>query len=427
MSTKLISGNSTSPNFDNVGNLYLLRGKFFFSSFKIEYISKHIILLSEPYIMNKENDKMPMYSRGGRYVYTNELSNQINSPHYTQGLRESLFFIHYNFVGFGISNMNQWLGPGIHNTLTMTNNAKGFPHLFLATLNNKRINDFLSFNVRYTFSKLNNREGGVFFTSLAGLIQIDSDVIYRFGLIRDFLSGGKLSNNGEKILDQDAMQLVFGPLFSDSKKQIKYTSNWGFEPWDQQLAGFFEIIPDDETRIYIEIGTGDHRKNLTDLKANWDHNLAYVLGFKKQLQLSSKYRILLFGAEYTTLTGNSNTRKFRGSGPWYDNSWYDYSSYDGRRWAAHSGSDSDDFMVFSGINYKNKSLILYYSKERKGLHLEKYPELKYELLFNYNQKINSNLYFKIFLENEFHQNYFFIKDKKRNDISISFNLEYFFN
>jgi hypothetical protein len=295
MSTKLISGNSTSPNFDNVGNLYFLRGNFFFSSFKIEYISKHIILLSEPYIMNKENDKMPMYSRGGRYVYTNELSNQINSPHYTQGLRESLFFIHYNFVGFGISNMNQWLGPGIHNTLTMTNNSKGFPHIFLATLNNKRINDFLSFNVRYTFSKLNNREGGVFFTSLAGLIQIDSDVIYRFGLIRDFLSGGRLSNNGEKILDQDAMQLVFGPLFSDSKKQIKYTTNWGFEPWDQQLAGFFEIIPDDETRFYIEIGTGDHRKNLTDLKANWDHNLAYVLGFKKQLQLSFKYRDLFVG------------------------------------------------------------------------------------------------------------------------------------
>ena len=128
--------------------------------------------------------------------------------------------------------------------------------------------------------------------------------------------------------------LVFGPLFSDSKRGIAYTTNWGFEPWDQQLSGFFEIIPDEKSRIYIEIGTGDHRKNFSDLKANWDHNLAYVLGMRIQFDSFLNTESILAGAEYATLTGNSNTRKFRGSGPWYDNWWYDYSSYDGRRWCA---------------------------------------------------------------------------------------------
>ena len=352
------------------------------------------------------------------------MRNISKRPFHETGLRESLLFLHVNFMGFGISNMNQWLGPGVHNTLTMTNNTKGFPHLFVGTLKNKRLNEILSFNTRYTFSKINNRARGVYFTSFSSLFQFDLDITYRFGFIRDFLSGGRSSNSGETILQEDAMMLVFGPLFSDSKKGIAYTTNWGFEPWDQQLSGFFEIIPDEKSRIYIEIGTGDHRKNFSDLKANWDHNLAYVLGMRIQFDSFLNTESILAGAEYATLTGNSNTRKFRGSGPWYDNWWYDYSSYDGRRWGAHSGSDSDDFIVYLGLNFKSKSFTTYFSKERKGLLLEQFPELKYELLFNYTQKINQNINLKVFLEAEIHDNYFFVQQQERTDMAILLNLEY---
>ncbi len=420
-------GNSTSPNFDNFGNLYLLKGRNTFASIRSEYFSKYLMIFIEPYFINKENNQMPSLSRGGRYVYTNELSNISERPFKEVGLRESLFFIHKNYIGIGISNMNQWLGPGVHNTLTMTNNTKGFSHAFIGTLKNKKINDIFSIDTRYTFSKLKNTMGGVYLTSLSGLIQIDSDITYRFGMIRDFLSGGKLSSSGEKITEEDAMLLVFGPLFADSKKEIKYTTNWGFEPWDQQITGFIEVIPDNKTRLYIEVGTGDHRKNLSDLKANWDHNLAYVMGIKKFFELTSKKNFLLLGAEYSTMTGNSNTRKFRGSGPWYDNSWYDYSSFDGRRWAAHSGSDSDDYSIYSGIKFKNNSFLIYYSKERKGLQLEQYPEIKYELLLNYNHKLKDTFHIKTFLEYEFHNNYFFMNEQKRSDIAISFNFQYRIN
>ena len=148
------------------------------------------------------------------------MRNISKRPFHETGLRESLLFLHVNFMGFGISNMNQWLGPGVHNTLTMTNNTKGFPHLFVGTLKNKRLNEILSFNTRYTFSKINNRARGVYFTSFSSLFQFDLDITYRFGFIRDFLSGGRSSNSGETILQEDAMMLVFGPLFSDSKKEL---------------------------------------------------------------------------------------------------------------------------------------------------------------------------------------------------------------
>ena len=277
------------------------------------------------------------------------------------------------------------------------------------------------------FSKMNNRGGGVYFTSLSVSIQFDKDIIYRFGFIRDFLSGGIVSNNGEKIKQKDAMELVFGPLFSDSKKQVKYTSNWGFEPWDQQLAVFFEIIPDKKTRFYVELGTGDHRKNLMDLKAHWDHNIAYVIGFKKYLKLPFyKSNTYLIGLEYATLTGNSNTRKLRGSGPWYDNWWYDYSSFDGRRWAAHTGSDSDDLIFYIGRKKNDTSLTIFYSQERKGLFLEQYPEIKKELLLRYTKLYYSNFKIVAYLEREVHHNYYFIQHKYKTDSAFRLELEYFF-
>ena len=35
--------------------------------------------------------------------------------------------------GVGISNENQWWGPGISNALILSNNAPGFPHAFVRT------------------------------------------------------------------------------------------------------------------------------------------------------------------------------------------------------------------------------------------------------------------------------------------------------
>ena len=419
---------STSPNFDNVGNKFSLRGNNSYYGISYQYFGKNIILLLEPYIINKENKPMPIYSRGGRYVYNNEVLNRRTTPYTSSGFRESLFFLHYNFIGFGKSNLNQWLGPGMHNTLTMTNNTKGFDHYFIGTLQEKFLTDLIAIEGRYTFSKLNDNNGGVYYTNLAFSLSFHNKGILKVGFIRDFLSGGITTDENEIISQEDAMRLVFEPLFSDSKKQLKYTSRWGFEPWDQILTGFIQIIPEKDTHFYLEIGTGDHRKNLTDLFAHWDHNLAYVIGFKKYFQFPfSKSNSYLFGLEYTTLTGNSNTRKFRGSGPWYDNWWYDYSSFDGRRWAAHSGSDSDDLIFYFGMNQNNSSLMIFYSEERKGLYLELYPEIKKELLLRYTKEINSKFKIITFLEKEVHQNYYFINNKYKDDLAFSVQVEYLFS
>ena len=77
----------------------------------------------------------------------NDKQNFVEQPYKSYGFRESQLFFHYKGIGFGISNANMWWGPGIHTSLTMTNNTIGFQHLMIGTLNEKRIHN-IGINVR---------------------------------------------------------------------------------------------------------------------------------------------------------------------------------------------------------------------------------------------------------------------------------------
>ena len=46
---------------------------------------------------------------------------------------QSTVMLEYRGVAGGVSNENQWFGPGIRNALILSNNAPGFPHAFLRT------------------------------------------------------------------------------------------------------------------------------------------------------------------------------------------------------------------------------------------------------------------------------------------------------
>jgi hypothetical protein len=46
---------------------------------------------------------------------------------------QSTAMVEYRGAAAGISNENQWFGPGIRNALILSNNAPGFPHLFFKT------------------------------------------------------------------------------------------------------------------------------------------------------------------------------------------------------------------------------------------------------------------------------------------------------
>ena len=125
----------------------------------------------------------------------------------------------------------------------------------------------------------------------------------------------------------------------------------------------------------------------------------------------------IFGFEYTNLVV-SPFYAFRSEGPWYERYPFEHHTYNGRRWAAHSGSDSDDLIIYSGYLSDKQDLIISINYERHGIvegimltdmddpnyyNNRHFPEVKIELKCDYRIKLlNYNLFF--FYEYEFEEN-----------------------
>ena len=141
-----------------------------------------------------------------------------------------------------------------------------------------------------------------------------------------------------------------------------------------------------------------------------------LLGFSKfqgEKRKSEVFKII-FGFEYTNLVV-SPFYAFRSEGDWYAKERFLYHTYNGRRWAAHSGSDSDDLIIYGGYLSDKQDLIISINYERhgiiEGIKLTEigagvglgYPEVKIELKCDYRIKLLSYDFY-LFYEYEFVEN-----------------------
>ena len=181
--------NTNYPNFENMGNRYIGKGFGAFNSLNLSYHGKFLSFSIEPFYIYNQNKNNNLIEKDGMFARLNDAGYNIASPYESIGLRETQLYLHYKSLAIGYSNANMWWGPGIHNTLTMTNNTSGFSHLMIGTINEKRFKN-LGFNIRYVFSTLDKTIGNPYFTGLVWNFKIYSNPIISFGLIRNYLSGG---------------------------------------------------------------------------------------------------------------------------------------------------------------------------------------------------------------------------------------------
>ncbi len=110
-----------------------------------------------------------------------------------------------------------------------------------------------------------------------------------------------------------------------------------------------------------------------------DHSMATIFGLRDYG--IGGFNNIIYGFEWVNLIMNY-TIKHRGPGgspPWYSRELYNYSSFNGRRWGAHSGGDSDDWLIYAGY-IKNRSMfLLSINYERHGVLLHRPAEVKFEL------------------------------------------------
>ena len=409
--------NDNAPNLENMGNRYVGKGAGFFTGLNISYAGKYVSFSLEPFYFTSQNKEVNVTGRKSIFSRLNDVPLKSASPFSSAGLREAQIYFHYKEFGFGFSNANMWWGPGLHNTLTMTNNTTGFSHLMVGTLREKRIRN-IGLNVRYIFSKLDKTLGEPYYTSLVWTVRFYTEPFITVGISRNYLSGGLPTDR--PFTDWDAALIVFEQLLIDTKIK-EYPPDWDpHDPWDQTMSGFVMLdFPESKLRLYAEFGTNDHRQDFSDLRAQPDHASAYILGLRKYGLLHNDNFVA--GFEYTNLI-LGKFWKYRATPNWYDRNFYDYSSYDDRRWAAHSGADSDDLLIYFGYHSDKWACIPAFNFERHGVLYARPAEVKIELRLDFRYTYRE-YHLNVFYEREWLEHAGFIPDKWRIGNVIWFGVE----
>ncbi len=355
--------NSDAPNLENMSDRWIGKGIGHFTSFNISYINKYFAFSAEPYYFIDKNDDYNEPDRLPKFSRLNDNRPHTESPYVTYGIRELQIYAKYKGIGAGFSNANMWWGSGIHSSIMMTNNTSGFRHVFLGTIGENMYKN-IGINARYVFSKLDKKSlYRPYFSAFAISVSYYSNNIYTIGVTKTALIGG-LHPSANKIKWQDAALAVFGSgIIPKSWDLEDYRTNWSTD--DHAAAGYFSVdIKKSMLKIFFGIGRNDIIWDSLQFLVYPDHAIALNVGMRKYKIF--KLEQLFFGIEYTNLM-LPRLSHILSPGDWYAREGYDYNSYDGRRWVAHSGSDSDDLLIIFGWLDDPITILPSFNYERHGL------------------------------------------------------------
>ncbi len=215
------------------------------------------------------------------------------------------------YVEFYAGTQNIAWGPGQFNGLIFSNNAPGFPHLSLNTVN--PVKTFVgSFEAQVIAGKLmnsfedpsqNQRLNDAYF------IPFESDWRYVNGFTLTFqpkwINGFYLGLNRTFQVNNNLMGDSFRdyfPIFEIFQKENFFENGnsllYDQRGTDQQVSVFSRIVSRKaKAEIYFEFGRRDHSFNWREFILNPEHARAYLLGFQKLIRLDSKSKYLQFRGE----------------------------------------------------------------------------------------------------------------------------------
>jgi hypothetical protein len=232
-----------------------------------------------------------------------------------------------NPVALSLSNENLWWGPGVNNSLLMSNNAAGFKHVSLNT--SKPVNTPVgSFEAQIIGGRLDNSgyaiEGGDYeFKSpswryLSGVI-----VTYQpkwvpnlfLGFDRVFMVDRRDMGNGFS----DYFPIFGSTLresFTDSDENVAEAPE-DEKRRDQYFSAFARwVLPESKAEVYFQFGRNDHPYDVRDAIVEPEHSSAYIAGIRKVIPLKEKDTYIQVGVEVTQMEG-SNTANVRAQPIWY--------------------------------------------------------------------------------------------------------------
>ncbi len=297
------------------------------------------IQLRPEFVLSENKDYQEIHETNNGQAFQNAISarlNRIDLPsrfgngsYADLNWGESNIKLTFGKVSFALSNENLWWGPGIHNSLLMSNNAPGFKHLSLNT--NSPIKTAIgSFEGQLIGGRLENSgvhdlEGTVFAAKrkdwryLSGMIITYQPkwIPYLYvGFDRSFM----IYRN-----DMESGLADYFPLFSSLAKKNFNNAEGTINAEDQrnrdQYFSFFArwVLPESKSEVYVQYGRNDFAWDLRDGVVEPEHSRAYIAGYQKLIPLHKIDEYIQFGIEVTTMKG-SGTGQLRDQPPWYTHS-----------------------------------------------------------------------------------------------------------
>jgi hypothetical protein len=357
------------------------------------------------------------------------------------GWGQSSVKLNYKSIAIGVSTENLWWGPGIYNSLIMSNNAPGFLHLSLNT--RKPIQTFLgSFEMQLINGRLENSG----FDNPIDDYIVDG-VNYKVAKRPEwrYLSGLSINYHPKWVPGLFVgLNRVFQIYNTDLGKQFTdyfpvitpfqktNLNNEDAKNRDQLASVFLRwVMKESKSEIYVESGWNDHSSNILDLFDSPSHSRAILFGLGKIFMLNSdKDTYLKFNFEHTQLQQSAD-RIVRPAGAWYEHGsvLHGYTQI-GQVIGAGIGPGSNSQIVDFSIWNKNKVW---------GIQCERYAhnlDFYYDVFTDYNRKwvdLNLNAYtyrrignigIQAKLNTSWMSNYQWQLDNNKLNVQIQFALQY---
>jgi len=381
--------NTNQPNLENYNGLYLSKGYGSISGLLIQYKGEHFTISTEPRITYFREYGTALQGKKNLFSVLNDtpLDKKYRIHIYGKNFRNTGLIFHFSSLSLGYGNWDQWWGPGIHNSLVLSNNALGMPQLFIETLGYQTVFKDFQYKFKYTVSDgmLNNVDAEYFLSAYYFNLRFS---VIELGMSQHILSGGYYDLPWSL---NDALGVLI------THKNMKY--------WDEIIDYYISAeFPSSGLKVFLEFGFPKRSFYGQDIEVYQDHAMGSNLGLRKYGAFGRDQ--ILFGFEYTRLVQGIYYNMLP-TPNWYDNIKYNYSSYNGRRWAAHSGADSDDFFIFFGYMDEKMSFIYGLNYERHGVTYHFPPEVKFESRISASIKYK-NTFINLNYENEYFEHYGFV-------------------
>ncbi len=238
---------------------------------------------------------------------------------------QSSFYFHPKNLAIGISTENVWWGPGIQNSLIMSNNAGGFLHADI-----------------HTTQPLTTPIGSFEFQVMSGMLNssnippLDTNRTYN----GRFLYIPKINQwryfTGMVVSWQP--KWIKGLFLGFSKASYLYHQNVGLadilpvDGWVNSAAAknnqkaalgsvFIRyVMPEENTELYAEYGRNDKPANIINLITDQNYPRGYIVGLRKLSNLTAKKSRFAFTAEIAQLELPS-ADLIKSARSWYTNSY----------------------------------------------------------------------------------------------------------